>query len=73
MDDECTKFVKEIHKKFGVGTFEFFHSRRNIPEYTLGTHRRLHKDGYIEVKGYSGKARLYGLTDKSLKLVEVIA
>ena len=71
---ECEEFVKKLHLKFGVGTFEFFHTRKlGVEGYSLGVHRKLHREGYIEVMNYSGKARLYGLTKKAMKIIEVKA
>jgi hypothetical protein len=68
--EEFEIFVQEIYRKFSTGSFEFHHLNRAISGYGRGEHVKFHHEGYIEVKGYSGKARVYRLTEKALKLAK---
>jgi len=60
----------EIFRLFGRGSFEYYHIRNKIPDYSIGLHRKLIVYNYLEVARVSGKARIWKVADKTLKLVE---
>lgn len=73
--DECDitelelETLREIRKWLGAGTFEYYHIRQKIPGYGRGIHRRLCGDGYLEMSHVSGKAKVWKVSDKTLKLL----
>ena len=63
--------LKTIHNHFGRGKFEYFHIRQQIPSYDRRIHRKLCGSGYLEVSHISGKANVWKVGAKTLKLLRV--
>jgi hypothetical protein len=65
-----SEMAKVIFKQFGRGEFEYYHIRKNIPRYNPIVHRKMSAYKYIEVARMSRKARVWKVTDKTVRLVE---
>lgn len=70
---DCEKnFVKAVYAAFQTRTFEFHHASRQVSRYSSGIHRRLIREGYIEVSKMvdSGRVRVWRLTKKGIALAQ---
>jgi hypothetical protein len=64
-------FCKSIFLRFGSTPKEFYQIKNEIPGYTRGFHQILAKSGSLEICGLAYKAKLWKVSDKTLKSLKL--